>query len=139
MWIAGLLLLSAGCNSVTFDLSDIEEPVMLNPMPYPGVSWTVNELDPFIASATSASGGASHPGTTTSTRMHEDDAQLRAFESIGGHSQRMIIVDNVQVWGGGGNFLIVFAEMSSVDVRGRVLEVGALSTPDESADSGDDQ
>lgn len=116
------LALTASCAAVTLDLSNIEEPVMLSPVPA-GAAYGVRPIADFRTQVSHATGGASGgAGGSRSTQILEDPAQVAAFEAVGGFAERMILVDEVEVWGGGGNLLIVYAELSNVVLSGESVE-----------------
>ena len=126
----GLLavVFTSGCASVTFDVTDIDEPVMLSPLPPPGASWSATQLEEFSTDVAHATGGASGPASYTSRsgEIFENEAQLDVFTAIGGHTNRAIAIDKIEAFGGGGNMLVVFVEASGVMVNGNVVELAGV-------------
>lgn len=133
-----LLLCSLGCAKVVFDLSDIEEPVMLNALPYSGADWSTKEIDTYAASASYATGASHRPDMNADvhSQILETDAQIKAFEAIGGHSRRAISMEEITVWAGGGNLLLVFMELAQVDGNGQVVEITGTGKQEPKAEGG---
>ncbi len=131
--------LTQGCASVTFDLTDIDEPVMLNPLPPSGAAWSTNQLGAFSTDVAHATGGASGPTSHTnrSGQIFENEAQLDVFTAIGGHANRAIAIDQIEAYGGGGNMLFVFVEASGVMVKGNVVELSGVNTSASSTSRGE--
>lgn len=122
-----LLLALAACTScaaVTLDLSDLDEPVMLSPPPAEGWGAAARPLEVFKTQVSHAKGGASRVDGRSVSEILENEAQMDAFAAIGGHADRVIAVDRLEVYGGGGNLLLVYADLASVDLYGRVLLLG---------------
>ncbi len=119
--LAVALVLAASCASVTLDLTDIAEPVMLSSVPA-DATYAVTHVDDFFTEVAHATGGVSGgAGGSRSSQIHENEAQVDTFEAIGGFDDRMILVDELEAWGGGGNLLIVYAEVTNVLLRGRIV------------------
>lgn len=119
-----MLLLSGGCQTAILDMRAVEEPVMLNALPYAVSDFEVEELDPFYATVGDAAGFAViGPIQTKSSTMRENSVQANAFELIGGHRDRAIARVEVNASGGGANLLIGFLGSADVSVRGAAFVI----------------
>jgi len=112
---------------------------MLTPLPYRSATWSLTELGDFLADTTHATGGSSQVGTSSSSQILENDVQLKIFEAIGGHSRRVLAIDEVEVSSGGGNLLLVYVEMATVQLRGRILELESNTDGTEPSQPGGEQ
>ena len=113
------------CAAITLDLSGIEEPIMLNALPYAGADWTTTDVGEYIPDVSHATGVASDPmiNADRGSDLYVDEAQVKAFEAIGGSSTRVIVIDRVEPAAAFGNLLIVAADLAMVGVYGRVVEI----------------
>lgn len=119
-----ILLLSGGCQTAILDMRAVEEPVMLNALPYAGSDFEVEELETFSATVGDAAGvAATGPNQTKSSTMRENSVQANAFELIGGHQDRAIAGVEVNASGAGANLLIGFLGTADVSVRGAVFVI----------------
>jgi len=138
-----LTVFLCSCSSVTYDMMQLKQPILLNGNPFlgsPAKGCKLVEKDFYAAkvekSIVTRSSQSSGYGTGTTTERNQNDAQIKAFEKIGGQDS-LTITDIVL----DADFLCVNAvfalsESVSITATGKVQEVVSEDTASEKAGGG---
>lgn len=128
-----VLASSLGCTTTaTLDLRNIDEPVMLNALPYGEPGWTVEPLEKIRASALTDRDYFSWGSSTWSSASRENKAETTVYEKIGGHASQAISNGRIEIGGFGVNLLPVLSSSRiKIDLYGDVVDLG--SKADEAA------
>lgn len=129
-----VLLFFCSCRSVTYDVRRLEEPILLGDrvtLSSPtAASVPVHEVGDYHAEVTSAqmtaSTGMGYGAATTTTQSLANEAQVKAFEQIGGATNRAIRNITLDVNYVAINALVALAEQISISATGKVVEVQAI-------------
>lgn len=116
-----VLLLLGSCKSTTYDLRDLEVPVVLNSNPFVGrtaASAAGRELSRYSARCEQFLVSGSH----SSTARHQNTAQSSAFEAIGGYDNRAITDVELELSYLFVNALVALGDQSEIVATGRVME-----------------
>jgi hypothetical protein len=115
------------CKSVTFDVRRLEQPVLLSNNPClagkGGASPEVVNVDTYSATVSKAEMTASAGNTTTTAVSVSNQAQVNAFQKIGGQRNRVIRDLSLDLDSLAINGLFVLVEKASVQASGNVAEV----------------
>lgn len=121
------LLVTIGCaNTVTLDMRNIEEPVMLNALPYANRDWTVTEVGRVRASVDKDSAYISNANHSWSSSSYTNDAEVKVYEKVGGYESRSVSGVSIRVSGFGVNLLFAYLGGVTVDFTGSVVELDSL-------------
>ena len=119
-----VLLANVGCSTtVTLDMRNIEEPVMLNALPYAERDWPVREVGRVKATVDKDNAYISNKNTTWSSSSHTNNVEVNVYEEIGGHDSRAVSGASIRVAGFGLNLLFAYLGGVSIDVAGVVVEL----------------
>ena len=137
---SALLLLSlggVGCMTAKLDMRNIENPVLLNALPSSGDDRVVRPIDAVDVKVNRSLGIASTGYTSTSSSTVENDAELVAFEKVGGYDDRAITEMEVTAGGSGVNLLLILVGSVTVTGKGQVVvleSAASASAPDPERD-----
>jgi hypothetical protein len=114
------------CQTATYDVRRLNQPVLLNNNPSPSsarpVQFTMVDKDVYSSETSFASVVASAGNTTTSSTTSVNQAQVNAFNKIGGQPNRLIHGLTFDVNYVAVNALILLAEKVSITASGNVAE-----------------
>jgi hypothetical protein len=121
------------CQSVTYDLRKLEQPVVFNKNPYligtKNNSVKLIDIDKYSAKVNKMSVTASNSYATTTSNKYHDPAQANAFAKIGGRTDLTIREVTLNVTAVAVNALLALGENTSIDANGKVTEIKNITTP----------
>lgn len=127
-----LTVFLCSCSSVTYDMMQLEHPILLNGNPFlgsPANGSKLVEKDSYAAKVGKSTVTSSQPGfgyqpsRTTTQNTNQNEAQIKAFEKIGGQASLTITdivleADSLCVNAG-----VAIGESVSITATGKVQEV----------------
>ena len=125
------LIFLCSCESVTYDLRPIQQPVVLNDNPFLAPTNTsplkLANVDTYTATVSvsdvTASYGNGYATTTVSTHTAANQAQVNAFNKIGGQTNRLIRNMSLDTDYLAINGLFALAEKVSINAVGDIAEI----------------
>lgn len=120
-------LVNVGCHTAILDMRSIEEPVMMNALPYGDSSWTVKEVEGIRAKVTTEVDDLSLGDHTWTSNTRKNMAEVNVYEKIGGHDSRAVSNAWIKVSGNGVNLLFYMAGGITIDLNGTVIDLDSES------------
>lgn len=121
-----LSMLLCSCESATYDVRQIHQPIVLNNNPFlapaNASSLGIRNVDKYIAMVSESDVSASSGYATTTSHGADNQAQVGAFNKIGGQSNRAIrnVSLDTDFWAM--NVVFGLAEQESIIATGDVAE-----------------
>lgn len=123
-------ILLCSCQSVTYDVRQIQQPIVLNNNPFlapaNASSLGLTNVDTYTAmvseSDVTASSGNGYATTTVTTHAAANQAQVNAFDKIGGQQNRVIRNISLDTDYLAVNALFALAEKVSINASGDIAE-----------------
>ncbi len=134
-----------GCQTVHYDLRNLQQPVVLNRNPWlsgkGASSLKLVDFDTYEAEVGQGSETAGGAYTTTTSGHQTNDAQANAFAKIGGRTDATIHEITVEADALAVNALLALGEQVSIKAKGKVAEVkpiplAATETPAQESQTG---
>ncbi len=126
--LIGLVLLpSLGCHTAVLDMRNIEEPVMLNALPYANGDWTVTEVGPIRADVRTETDDLNIGDHTYTARTRTNEAEVKVYETIGAYDRRVVSGASITLTGTGLNLLFYMTGGIQIDLTGQVVDLDARS------------
>lgn len=121
-----LSMLLCSCESATYDVRQIHQPIVLNNNPFlapaNASSLELRNVDTYTATVSETDVAAGGGNTTTTSHADVNQAQVNAFNKIGGQSNRAIRNVSLDADFLALNALFLLAEQESISAVGNVAE-----------------
>lgn len=128
--VALAMMLLSSCTSAVYDVRQIQQPIVLNDNPFlaPATPASLNlaKVDTYSATVyrgqITASYGNGYATTTTSTLSVANQAQVNAFQAIGGQPNKTICGLSLDIDYLAFNGLFVLADKATIQAAGDVAQ-----------------
>ena len=122
--LLGLTLLPIlGCHTAVLDMRNIEEPVMLNALPYAEGVWATDDVEGVRAKVTTDTDNLSIGDRTWTAKNRTNEAEVKVYEKIGGHPSRVVSGASIRLTGTGLNLLFYMTGGISIEIKGMVVDL----------------
>lgn len=119
-----VLLATVGCSTtVTLEMRNIEQPVMLNDLPYAERDWQVSEVGRVRATVDKDNASISNAHTSWSSTSHTNNVEVKIYEKIGDYDSRAVSGASIDVAGFGLNLLFAYLGGITIHVTGTVVDL----------------